>query len=101
MSSMNKNIEAAFEKNDSSDFVQSLGRFLGKTQILSFYTDMGTAGDEKNGITLELKSLEFTRSPAVFCKETGKTFILDWDAIVKIAVHCGVAEVDLFKGESS
>ena len=73
-------------------FILSLGNILSENETLFRQRDMGTAKDEKNGITLELISSEMMRLPAVRCKETGRTYMLNWEGICRLAVRCGVAE---------
>lgn len=76
----------------SQRFMGSIGEILSENQTLFFHRDMGNAKDEKNGVTLQLISTEMTRLPAVKCKETGKTYMLNWEGICRLAVRCGVAD---------
>lgn len=75
------------------EFMCSMGRFLGGgggSDFLAFCTEVGTINDEKNGFSFVLLAT-LNGTPAIACKETGRTFVFLWEGLARLAVRCGVA----------
>jgi hypothetical protein len=83
--------EAREKSEELEQFMLRLGDFLAENEMLAFNTHVGTAKDEKNGIELKFSST-LHHAPTVECKKTGKTFMLSWQGIARLAVRCGVAD---------
>ena len=70
---------------------QSIGLLYGKKSIF-LRESVGEATIEN--IDLDLCSVFPSRAMGVFCEETGKSFIVTWAAVVRLAVESGILEND-------
>lgn len=67
--------------------IQSMGKVSEPNDLFAFCTLYGTAKNDEHDFDLLVSP---NGHPMVQCKQSGRTFVLDWQAILALAVERGV-----------
>lgn len=80
-------------KTNKKNANDELGTLFPKDQYF-ISVSVGKYEDAKRGIRLSLGSIVNSNEMCVLCFETGKTYVIEWNKVIELAIAAGIGDED-------